>query len=181
MWSRLAVAPLVIRHRSMHGSSSPRTLRELWDARVPTLGGWCSIPNSFAAEIMASIFDWCCIDMQHGLAGQDSLITMLQSIAITGTPAFVRVPWNQPGDIMRAFRHYPGPRPLQPVSPGSLTRAVASSAAVRPPRSRPWRAPTPPPAVPPGCSLSRWGRWVHGEAFMPIVLAAGTRASPKIV
>jgi 4-hydroxy-2-oxoheptanedioate aldolase len=87
----------------MHGNNSPKTLRQLWDARAPTFGGWCSIPNSFTAEIMAASFDWCCIDMQHGLTGQDALITMLQSIAITGTPAFVRVPWNQPGDIMRAL------------------------------------------------------------------------------
>src|SRR3982074_1640832 len=100
MWLRLGVAINQTRQGSMPGNNPPKTLRELWDARVPTLGGWCSIPNSFTAEIMASIFDWCCIDMQHGLAGQDTLITMLQSIAITGTPAFARVPWNQPGDIM---------------------------------------------------------------------------------
>jgi 4-hydroxy-2-oxoheptanedioate aldolase len=52
---------------------------------------------------MALSFDWICIDMQHGLTGQDNLIAMLQSLAITGTPAFVRVPWHNPGDIMRAL------------------------------------------------------------------------------
>lgn len=41
--------------------------------------------------------------MQHGLTGQEALITMLQSAAISRTPAFVRVPWNTPGDIMRAL------------------------------------------------------------------------------
>ena len=67
------------------------------------LGGWCSIPNSFTAEIMAHSFEWVCIDMQHGLMGQDALVTMLQSVAITGTPAVVRVPWNEPSYIMRAL------------------------------------------------------------------------------
>jgi 4-hydroxy-2-oxoheptanedioate aldolase len=87
----------------MGQDNARKTLRQLWDERKPTLGGWCSISNSFTAEIMAASFDWCCIDMQHGLTGQESMVTMLQSIAVAGTPAFVRVPWNQPGDIMRAL------------------------------------------------------------------------------
>lgn len=80
-----------------------KSLRELWDAGRPTVGGWCSIPSSITAEIMAASFDWVCIDMQHGFTGQDYLIPMLQSLAITGTPGFVRVPWHDPGDIMRAL------------------------------------------------------------------------------
>lgn len=79
------------------------TLRQLWDGGGATLGGWCSIPNSYTAEIMAQSFDWLCIDMQHGLTGQETMVGMLQSLAITGTPAFVRVPWNNPGEIMRAL------------------------------------------------------------------------------
>jgi 4-hydroxy-2-oxoheptanedioate aldolase len=79
------------------------TLRQLWDGGGVTLGGWCSIPNSFAAEVMAASFDWVCIDMQHGLTGQDTMIGMLQSLAITRTPAFVRVSWNNPPEIMRAL------------------------------------------------------------------------------
>lgn len=83
---------------------SPKaTLRDLWTAGKPTLGGWCSIPSSYTAEIIASSFDWVCIDMQHGLAGQETMVTMLQSLAITATPAFVRVSWNTPGEIMRAL------------------------------------------------------------------------------
>jgi 4-hydroxy-2-oxoheptanedioate aldolase len=83
---------------------SPKpTLRQLWTSGAPTLGGWCSIPSSYAAEIVAASFDWVCIDMQHGLAGQETMVTMLQSLAITSTPAFVRVSWNRPGEIMRAL------------------------------------------------------------------------------
>src|SRR2546428_7281514 len=31
------------------------------------------------------------------------MLPMLQAVSATGTPAFVRVPWNQPSDIMRAL------------------------------------------------------------------------------
>ena len=79
-------------------------LRELWDGGGVTVGGWCAIPSAFSAELMGRVgFDWVCIDTHHGLVGYDSMATMLQALAITGTPAFVRVPWNTPGDIMKAL------------------------------------------------------------------------------
>src|SRR5207247_10329619 len=31
------------------------------------------------------------------------MLPMLQALSATGTPAFVRVPWNQPSDIMKAL------------------------------------------------------------------------------
>jgi len=80
------------------------SLRELWDRGGVTVGGWCVIPSPFSAELMGrSGFDWVCIDTQHGLIGFDQMAPMLQTLAITGTPAFVRVPWNTPGDIMKAL------------------------------------------------------------------------------
>src|SRR5256885_3621393 len=48
-------------------------------------------------------YDWVCIDTQHGLSGYDQMLPMLQALSATGTPAFVRVPWNQPSDIMKAL------------------------------------------------------------------------------
>jgi len=41
--------------------------------------------------------------MQHGLAWLDQMVPMLQGLAIGRTPAFVRVPWNEPWLIMRAL------------------------------------------------------------------------------
>ncbi|OLC23584.1 MAG: 2,4-dihydroxyhept-2-ene-1,7-dioic acid aldolase [Chloroflexi bacterium 13_1_40CM_3_65_12] len=80
------------------------TLRELWERGEPTLGGWCVIPSPFAAELMGRAgYDWICIDTQHGLIGYDQMLPMLQALSATGTPAFVRVPWNQPSDIMKAL------------------------------------------------------------------------------
>ena len=81
-----------------------RSLRELWDGTEATIGGWCSIPSPFSAELMGRCgFDWVCIDTQHGLVGYDQMVPMLQALSITATPAFVRVPWNQPDHIMKAL------------------------------------------------------------------------------
>ena len=80
------------------------TLRQLWDSGQPTLGGWCVIPGSFGAELMGTAgFDWVCIDTQHGLIGYDEMLTMLQALSSTRTPSFVRVRWNEPGEIMKAL------------------------------------------------------------------------------
>lgn len=84
------------------------SLRETLDAGVRegtgTVGGWCSIPSAFSAELMGRCgFDWVCIDTQHGLIGYDRLTGMIQGLAITGTPVVVRVPWNQPDHIMKAL------------------------------------------------------------------------------
>lgn len=80
------------------------TLRQLWDAGEPTIGGWCAIPSAFSAELMGRCgFDWVCVDTQHGLIGYDVMASMLQALSITTTPPFVRVPWNQPDHIMKAL------------------------------------------------------------------------------
>ncbi len=79
-------------------------LHEVFSSGKAAVGGWCVIPSPFAAELMGLAgFDWVCIDMQHGLVGYDALVPMLQALDKTGTPAFVRVPWNQPDHIMKAL------------------------------------------------------------------------------
>jgi 4-hydroxy-2-oxoheptanedioate aldolase len=78
------------------------SLRELFDEGGVTIGGWCAIPNAFSAELMGRCgWDWVCVDMQHGLIGYEQAAAMLQALAITGTPSWVRVPWNQPDSIMK--------------------------------------------------------------------------------
>jgi 4-hydroxy-2-oxoheptanedioate aldolase len=78
------------------------TLREVLGK--PAIGGWCVIPGSFSAEIVARAgFDWICIDLQHGLIGYQEMLGMLQAVAVAGVPALVRVPWNDPGWIMKAL------------------------------------------------------------------------------
>lgn len=79
-------------------------LRARWKAGEKTIGGWCAIPSSISAELMSRAgFDWLCLDAQHGLMDEAETITMLQAIAIVGTPTLVRVAWNEPGRIGRAL------------------------------------------------------------------------------
>ncbi len=80
------------------------TLRERWQAGEPTFGAWCTIPSPWTAEVAArSGHDWICIDTQHGLIGYDVMLPMLQAVAAGDVPSFVRVPWNEPGTIMKAL------------------------------------------------------------------------------
>ena len=77
-------------------------LRQMWQEGGAVLNGWLHIANSYAAEMMAHEgWDSLTIDMQHGPVGFESAITMLQAISTTNTVPLARVPWNEPGDIMR--------------------------------------------------------------------------------
>jgi 4-hydroxy-2-oxoheptanedioate aldolase len=81
-----------------------KPLRERWKAGEATVGAWCTIPSPWAAEVASrSGHDWVCIDTQHGLIGYDVMLPMLQAISAGGAPSFVRVPWNEPGTIMKAL------------------------------------------------------------------------------
>ena len=80
------------------------SLGERWKAGEPTLGAWCTIPSTWTAEVAArSGHDWVCVDTQHGLIGYDVMLPMLQAISAGGVPSLVRVPWNEPGAIMKAL------------------------------------------------------------------------------
>lgn len=75
-----------------------------WRERRPTVGGWLSIGNAYTAEVMANLgFDWLCVDMQHGLIDYQDLTVMLPAISTTATTPLVRVPWNEPYEIMKAL------------------------------------------------------------------------------
>jgi len=76
----------------------------MWEAGQAALGGWLTVPSSFSAEVMAHAgFDWLCVDLQHGVIDYQAAVTMLQAISTTQTVPFVRVPWNEPGVIMKAL------------------------------------------------------------------------------
>jgi len=75
---------------------------ELWQNNKVCLNGWLSIPNSFTAEAMSKMgWDSITIDMQHGQNDYSSSISMLQAMANSNTIPFARVPWNEPGIIMK--------------------------------------------------------------------------------
>jgi 4-hydroxy-2-oxoheptanedioate aldolase len=79
-------------------------VKRMWAAGEPALGGWLTVPSSFSAEIFARAgFDWITVDMQHGIVDYQVAVTMLQAISMTETVPFVRVPWNEPGIIMKSL------------------------------------------------------------------------------
>ena len=79
-------------------------LRKIWHEGKTAANGWLHVPSSFSAEVMAHVgWDSLTIDMQHGPVDYESLVPMLQAISTTDTVPVVRVPWNDPGLIMRVL------------------------------------------------------------------------------
>ena len=79
-------------------------LRTLWKSGGAAVNGWLTVPSSFSAETMAHQgWDTLTIDMQHGMIDDAALVPMLQANSTTGTVPIVRVPWLEPGIVMRAL------------------------------------------------------------------------------
>lgn len=79
-------------------------LRQHFDDGGNAVGGWCTTPSPFNAEVMALAgFDYVAIDCQHGLIGYDAMVPMLASISRTGATPIVRVPFNHTPLMGQAF------------------------------------------------------------------------------
>ena len=79
-------------------------LRTLWMNDQAVVNGWLAIGNSFSAETMAHQgWDSLTIDLQHGVVDYAAMVTMLQAISTTATVPIVRVPWLEPGIIMKTL------------------------------------------------------------------------------
>lgn len=79
-------------------------LKELWQSGAAAINGWLAIPNGFAAETMAHQgWDSLTIDMQHGVVDYQAMVSMLQAISTTSTVPVVRVPWLEPGILMKTL------------------------------------------------------------------------------
>lgn len=77
-------------------------LRQAWAEGRRTANGWLSIPSSFAAEVMAHQgWDSLTIDLQHGVVDYQTAVGMLQAISTTAVVPMVRVPWLDPGIVMK--------------------------------------------------------------------------------
>lgn len=80
------------------------TLRQIWKAGGAAVNGWLAIPDSFSAEVMAHQgWDTLTIDLQHGVVDYQRMVTMLQAISTTPTMPVVRVPWLEPGILMKTL------------------------------------------------------------------------------
>jgi 4-hydroxy-2-oxoheptanedioate aldolase len=79
-------------------------LRTLWAEDKAAVNGWLAIPNGFSAETMAHQgWDTLTIDLQHGIVDYQSMVGMLQAISTTATMPMVRVPWLEPGILMKTL------------------------------------------------------------------------------
>ncbi len=75
-----------------------------WRDNRRTIGCWLSLANTHSAEIMGGLgFDWVCIDLQHGLLDYRDLTHMLPAISTGDATPMVRVPWNEPYEIMKVL------------------------------------------------------------------------------
>ncbi len=75
-----------------------------WREDKQTVGCWLSLANAYSAETLANMgFDWICVDLQHGLIDYTDLTYMLPAISTADAVPIVRVPWNEPYEIMKAL------------------------------------------------------------------------------
>lgn len=79
-------------------------LKQAWAEGRPTINGWLSIGNPFTAEIMAAQgYDSLTIDLQHGALDYSALLPMFQAMRASGVVPLARVPWLEPGIVMKAL------------------------------------------------------------------------------
>ncbi|MBS0444976.1 MAG: 2,4-dihydroxyhept-2-ene-1,7-dioic acid aldolase [Proteobacteria bacterium] len=79
-------------------------LRTIWKTGGAAVNGWLAIPNGFSAETMAHQgWDTLTIDMQHGMIDYQAMVGMLQAVSTTPTVPIVRVPWLEPGILMKTL------------------------------------------------------------------------------
>lgn len=73
-------------------------------AGQPVLNGWLMLPNATSAELMAHArFDSLTVDMQHGMIEFETAVQMFTAISTTSAVPLVRVPWLDPGVIMKTL------------------------------------------------------------------------------
>ncbi len=79
-------------------------LRRIWQEGRPALNGWLAIGSPFTAEIMAAQgYDSVTVDMQHGALDYGAALPMLQAMRASGVVPLARVPWRDPGQVMKAL------------------------------------------------------------------------------
>lgn len=77
-------------------------VRSIWQRGGAVINGWLGIPSAAAAENMAQA-DWdsLTVDLQHGLVDYQTAVGMLQAVSTRPITPLARVPWCEPGIIMK--------------------------------------------------------------------------------
>jgi 4-hydroxy-2-oxoheptanedioate aldolase len=79
-------------------------LKALWNRGEPAINAWLSISSAFSAEIMAAQgYDSVTVDIQHGIIDYADAVTMFQAVRASGVTPLARVPWLEPGAIMKVM------------------------------------------------------------------------------
>ena len=77
-------------------------LRTVWNDGRSAVNFWLAMPSTVSAEISGKHdFDAVTIDLQHGLNDYSSALPMLQALATSSATPMARVPWLEPGIIMK--------------------------------------------------------------------------------
>jgi 4-hydroxy-2-oxoheptanedioate aldolase len=77
-------------------------LHRVWAEGKGALNGWLSIPSTVTAELLAmQDFDSLTVDLQHGLVDYQAALSLFQAVQGWGRTPIARVPWNEPGIIMK--------------------------------------------------------------------------------
>jgi 4-hydroxy-2-oxoheptanedioate aldolase len=80
------------------------SLRTKWDQGQAAFGMWAGIDSSLTAELAAGAgYDYVCVDLQHGMSDERTMVAMFQAIAGAGSAPLARLAWNEPWLIMRAL------------------------------------------------------------------------------
>ncbi len=79
-------------------------LKRVWSEGRKAVNGWLAVPSVISAEAMAVAgWDALTVDLQHGTADYQDLLSLLPVIERSGSTALVRVPWVEEAAIMRAL------------------------------------------------------------------------------
>ena len=77
-------------------------LREKLAAGEAALNGWLHLASGVATEAMSQAgFDSLTVDLQHGPLGYSEALPLLQALSASEVTPLARVPWNEPGIIMK--------------------------------------------------------------------------------
>src|SRR5882757_10504894 len=80
------------------------TLITAWSEGATTVGSWTALNNAVVAERLALVgHDYVCLDQQHGIVNDDSLVASLIAVAAGGAAPLVRVAANEPSLISKAL------------------------------------------------------------------------------
>jgi 4-hydroxy-2-oxoheptanedioate aldolase len=79
-------------------------LKELFAQDRPSFAGWMSLDSAFAAELVGCCgFDAVVVDGQHGMAGFEAQLRMLQALSHTPAVPLVRVSHNSLAEVNRVL------------------------------------------------------------------------------